>query len=178
MRMMKSAAVGALVGAALVVAGCADTHTVERPVQAGQKLASSASAFVSVPPDGRYGSTSYAGSGQTTAQIVAAAFSRHLTDVRQGDRPAAAPDAALALARAAGATYLIAPTILHWEDRATEWSMKPDRAEIRVVVMEAASGKVLDTAIVKGRSGIATFGGDQPQDLLCEPVAEYVNELF
>jgi hypothetical protein len=31
------------------------------------------------------------------------------------------------------------------------------------------SGKTMDSAIIKGKSGIATLGGDHPQDLLVKP---------
>jgi hypothetical protein len=31
--------------------------------------------------------------------------------------------------RARNLSFLIFPTILHWEDRATEWSGKPDKVE-------------------------------------------------
>ncbi|WP_274523310.1 DUF4823 domain-containing protein [Pseudomonas abietaniphila] len=32
--------------------------------------------------------------------------------------------------------------------------------------------------MIKGSSGLATLGGDHPQDLLPEPVAECVSSLF
>jgi hypothetical protein len=73
---------------------------------------------------------------------------------------------------------LVYPTILHWEDRATEWSGIPDRVEIKIEIIGATTGKGLDSAIIKGKSGLATFGGDHPQDLLPKPVEDYVSGLF
>jgi hypothetical protein len=69
-------------------------------------------------------------------------------------------------------------TILHWEDRATEWSGIPDKVEIRIDVIESARGDTIDSAIVKRKSGLATFGGDHPQDLLPKPVEDYVASLY
>lgn len=73
---------------------------------------------------------------------------------------------------------LIFPTILHWEDRATEWSMIPDKVEVKVDVINVRTGDVISSGIIKGSSGLVTLGGDHPQDLLPGPVAEFVSELF
>ena len=45
-------------------------------------------------------------------------------------------------------------------------------------VVESATDNIVDTAIISGRSGIATFGGDKPQDLLLIPVEEFISSLF
>ncbi len=66
--------------------------------------------------------------------------------------------------------YLVYPTILHWEDRATEWSAIPDKVEVKIEVVEAATDRSIASAVIKGNSGLAAFGGDHPQDLLPEPI--------
>lgn len=85
---------------------------------------------------------------------------------------------AIAQAQRADQDILIFPTILHWEDRATEWSMISDKVEIRVDVVQVDSGHIISSGIIKGSSGLATLGGDHPQDLLPEPIAESVSSLF
>ena len=87
-------------------------------------------------------------------------------------------DNALTYAKENNYGYLVFPTILEWEDRATEWSGIPDKASIKIAIINVESGKTMDSAIIKGKSGIATLSGDHPQDLLVKPVAEYVNELY
>jgi hypothetical protein len=74
--------------------------------------------------------------------------------------------------------YYVEPDILHWEDRATEWSGIPDRIEIKISVYDAISGAELASSIVSGKSKWGTFGGDHPQDLLPEPVNKYVESLY
>jgi hypothetical protein len=74
--------------------------------------------------------------------------------------------------------YLVYPTILHWEDRATEWSALPDRIEVKIDLIETATGKLLDSVVIRGKSGLATLGCDHPQDLLPKPVDEFVSTLF
>jgi hypothetical protein len=163
--------------AALPIAACADTHSVERPSLPSTKLRPGASAFVAVPTDGRYGRTVYNGSGLMTTQIVARALARKLQNVEQATE-VQSHEAALLAARRGGAIYLFVPTILQWEDRATEWSGISDKVEIQLRVIDVASGAELDRAIINGRSGLATFGGDHPQDLLPKPVGDYIDALF
>lgn len=165
----------ALAGVAL--AGCADTHAVRSIAQPQQKLAMSNSVYVSVPDDGHYGKTIYSGSGKTAANIVAAAFRRRLPMVEVATQREAMPQA-VAAAKAAGVTHLVAPEILHWEDRATEWSGKPDRAELDIRIIDVSSGAIIAHGVISGKSGLGTFGGDHPQDLLPQAVEEYVEALF
>ena len=68
--------------------------------------------------------------------------------------------------------------IVHWEDRATEWSLKSDKVEVKITVHDVARGRMLASAVVSGSSGLLTIGGDHPQDLLPEPMDSYVGSLF
>lgn len=162
---------------ALLLSACADSHQLLRMDKEPQKLDARGIVYVSVPEDGRYGQTVYAGSGKNTMQIVVMAFSEHSGRVEGGHAHQSFEDS-LAAARNIGASYLVVPTILHWEDRATEWSGIPDKASIKVAVFNVSTGVIMDSVIIKGRSGIATFGGDHPQDLLPKPMEEYVSSLF
>jgi Domain of unknown function (DUF4823) len=67
---------------------------------------------------------------------------------------------------------------LQWEDRATEWSAKPDVASVKISIVAAKSGQLIDSAVINGKSGLATFGGDHPQDLLPKPMADYASSMF
>ncbi|MDT8404538.1 DUF4823 domain-containing protein [Sulfuriflexus sp.] len=162
---------------AVLLSSCADNHQLMRMGGNLPKLDQGGVVYVSVPGDGRYGQTIYYGSGQNTAQIVVLAFSQHLKRVESGHEYQDF-NASLGVARKIGAMYLVAPTILEWEDRATEWSGIPDKASIKLTVTDVSTGATLDSVILKGKSGLATFGGDHPQDLLPRPVGEYVNSLY
>jgi hypothetical protein len=161
----------------VVFAGCADTHEIQRVPGTVGALSKQASAYVGVPRDGSYGATAYPGSGGLAAQAVAAAFAPHLTRVTVGVRREDF-DAALKSAQAGGYTYLLYPEILHWEDRATEWSGRPDQASVKVSVVRTDSGAVLDSAVVGGKSGLGTLGGDRPEHLLPKPLSDYAATLF
>jgi len=45
-------------------------------------------------------------------------------------------------------------------------------------VVNVRTGDLISSGVIKGRSGLATFGGDHPQDLLPEPVAEFLSSVF
>jgi|SRR3989344_694093 len=161
-----------------VLLGCADTHELLRNERDGRlMLDRNASAFISIPKDGVYGGIVYQGSGQNTAQIILAAFSKYFTRVDVA-RTYGEYKESLDQAKKEGYNYLIYPTILEWEDRATEWSSIPDRVSVKVTVVDVNRDRVVDSVIVKGKSGLATFGGDHPQDLLPKPIEEFTKSLF
>ena len=163
----------------LLLYGCADTHKVTRSTgpQSSVFLQRQTSAYIAVPPDGRYGATVYSGSGTMTAQVVATAFAPYLSKVTTGTKVKDL-DQALATAKGGGFTYLFYPQILLWEDRATGWSGKPDMATVKLSVVSSGTGTVLDSAMIEGKSGLGTLGGDHPQDLLPKPIGEYAASLF
>jgi len=74
--------------------------------------------------------------------------------------------------------YYVQPEILHWEDRATEWSGKSDRLEIQVLLYDTSSKSEIMSSSYKGKSQWLTFGGDHPQDLLPKPTEEFVDALY
>ena len=165
--------------ALLVLVSCADTHNVVRSGGSSQTavLAQGGRAYVAVSSDGRYGATVYSGSGAMTSQIVSAAFAPYMRNIVVGTKVEDF-DQALQSARAGGFAYLIYPQILAWEDRATEWSGRPDVASVKISIVSAKTGEVIESAVISGKSGLATLGGDKPQDLLPKPMSDYASSLF
>lgn len=167
----------AVVAMTVVLAGCADSHTWAPQQNGSARITSADRIYISTPTDGEYGDHVYNGSGRNTSKIISNALSAKTRFVRVGGVVASFEDA-LAQAQRTDQDILVFPSILHWEDRATEWSMIPDRVEVKVDVVRVQTGDVISSGVIKGRSGLATFGGDHPQDLLPEPVAEFVSSLF
>ena len=161
----------------LSLAACTASHSVKRTESRGVSLDPDGYAYVMTPENGRYGDTVYNESGRQTALAVSRAFSPHL---RLTKREIAVTDRASALkaAKAGGFTYVIQPQILHWEDRATQWSGLLDKIELRLYVVDVATGKVLDSVLIDAKSKWATLGGDHPEHLLEQPLTDYANSLF
>lgn len=159
------------------LSGCADSHQWS-PLQNGSaRIGKTDRIYISIPADGEYGDHVYRGSGRNTSSILSSAVSKQSRWVRVGRVTDNFQDA-IEQAQSLGQDVLIFPKILHWEDRATEWSMIPDRVEIKVDVVQVSSGDVISSGVITGKSGLSTLGGDHPQDLLPEPVAEFVDSLF
>jgi curli biogenesis system outer membrane secretion channel CsgG len=162
----------------LVLTSCADSYTVKRSTKYEEaKLNDESSAYVSLPEDGVYGTINYNGSGATSAQIVKYALLKHMVNVVSADL-VEDYDTALNTANDKSFDYLVFLTILHWEDRATEWSAKPDKVSLKVVFVDVKTKNILSSVTIDGKSGLATFGGDRPQDLLAEPLQKYIDRLF
>ncbi len=157
--------------------GCADSHKLMRTGNASVKLDQSKSIYISIPKDGWYGNINYQGSGVNASQIILLAFSEYSNKVETGYKYQSFDDA-MTHAKENNYGYLVFPTILEWEDRATEWSGIPDKSSIKIAVINAETSRTLSSAIIKGKSGVFTFGGDHPQDLLLRPVQEYAKTLF
>nr|CAP48594.1 putative integron gene cassette protein [uncultured bacterium] len=168
----------AIIVSVLLLASCADTHQVVRSgASSDVRLNETSTIYIAVPADGVYGANTYHGSGQNTAQIVNSAFAKRSRSTKVGRTPqsfAEARDTALS----ENWEFLVYPTILHWEDRATEWSAIPDTVEVKIEVVETETDSSIASAVIKGKSGLATFGGDHPQDLLPQPIDDFVSSLY
>ena len=162
--------------AVILLAGCTATYNVNRGNDEGVQLAATKGVYIIIPDDGRYDGKPYANSGQMTASALEVEFSKYAAHVVMSDK--CALEACLVTLKDSKYGYLVEPNILHWEDRATEWSGKPDKISVKISVYELSSGDRLSQVIVDGKSKWATFGGDHPQDLLREPISNYVTSLY
>ena len=161
----------------LFLVGCADSHTVRTIRAPSAKLSSETSIYIALPKDGRYGHTVYNESSLMTQTAFQGEFLAHANKVLIANSIEEL-DAALASARAQDIDYLCYPVILYWEDRATEWSMIPDRVSVKVTIYDVKNGDEFTATTIDGSSGLATFGGDHPQDLLQEPTRNFVGALY
>jgi hypothetical protein len=105
------------------VIGCVQTYEIKTPpsLTGAVLLSTDAGFYVAVPADGRFGEKVYPGSGQTTAASISFALSAMVTRIEVGDVVETRAQA-LGVAEQRDLAYVLESTILHWEDRATEWS--------------------------------------------------------
>jgi hypothetical protein len=160
----------------VVVCGCTSTYKSSTLVVPSTKLERGKSVVIATPANGSYGDKEYAGSGKMTALAVRSAFAKFTNTVTLSTE---CKDLnSLRMSGPSQFDYYIVPEVLHWEDRATEWSGVPDRIEILLSVYEGTTWKELASVSILGKSKWATFGGDNPQDLLEEPINKYVRSLY
>jgi hypothetical protein len=166
-----------LLAAIALVACVGDTHSVKRPVQLSKRMMPSATAYVSMPPDGEHAGYVFPGSGAIVQKIVGDAFARHFPRVERAAAPQTLAQA-LAKAKELKASYLVAPAVLHWENWNTEISGRSDQVKVEIAVIEVATGQVIEHGLVGGTNGIPEYGTNHPKELLPMPVAQYVDSLF
>jgi hypothetical protein len=174
--MEKFMRVASLIFLAALVSACSATYKQNVLQEPSTKLVKGKSVLIATPPDRWYGKIEYAGSGRMTALATQAAFARFSNNISIS---AECKDLACLKKGASGKfDYYVIPEILHWEDRATEWSRLPDKIEVKIMVYDGGTGKELASTLISGESKLTTFGGDHPQGLLPEPLNSYVESLY
>ena len=158
------------------MSGCAASYDQSSVVEATAKLDPSAKVLVSIPENGIYGNDTYHNSGRQTANAIRVAFSKVGVSTEITDRCHGSD--CLKLEDYDSYGYYVQPEILHWEDRATEWSGKSDRLEVQLIVYEVGTGDELVNITYSGKSQWLTLGGDHPQDLLAKPTEDVVSRLY
>lgn len=166
-----------LLSVTLLVACSARYNTTDLGGDPSASLERGSNVFITVPEDGRYGATTYSGSGHTVAQAIANAFSMYSGNVEVASQPRMGRDEAIEYARKQGIDYVVVPAIAHWEQRATEWSGKPSRMTIRISVYDV-KGKLLDSTAIEGRSRVMSFTSTSPESLLRDPLNNYAKKLY
>ena len=168
--------IASLIFLAAFVSACSATYKQHILQEPSTKLVKGKSVLIATPADGWYGKIQYSGSGRMTALATRAAFARFSNNISIS---AECKDLSCLKNNASGPfDYHVIPEILHWEDRATEWSGLPDKIEVKIIVYDGGTGKELASTLISGESKWATFGGDHPQDLLPEPLNSYVESLY
>lgn len=160
---------------AILLSGCASTYKQTDLAMQTSRLENGKSVLIATPKNGAYGKYNYTKSGQMTALAVNAAFSKHTDKVEVASE---CSDLLCLQKKSQTSYYYVIPEILHWEDRATEWSGIPDKIEIKLTIFNARNNRKLASTIISGKSKWATFGGDHPQDLLPEPISKFVDSLY
>jgi hypothetical protein len=163
--------------ALIALAGCSSKYRTDSVQRPPERLDTKGSVYVMESNDGAYAGKTYAGSGKALSSATVAELSKFVNRVDTAAGPEKIDDA-LAKAMAAGHKYVVQPTILHWEDRNTEWSGRPDRITIKLTVWDASSGKDLASNVSSASSKWGTFGGDHPQDLLPGALSTMVGGMF
>jgi hypothetical protein len=88
-------------------------------------------------------------------------------------------DEAFEVCRRQQGQHLVIPTIVHWEDRAMQWSGKPDHVKVQLVLREVDDDTATRMVIFEGKQGHGLHFTDSPaEDLLTEKFNEAVWRLL
>ncbi|RKX35965.1 MAG: DUF4823 domain-containing protein, partial [Verrucomicrobia bacterium] len=153
--------------------GCTSTYNMKVLKSPSGKLQRTHSVAIKTPQNGHFGGQSYSESGKMTADAFNSGFSKYSSDVKLVPAGKTRSDYA-----GLKKMYYVEPEILHWEERATEWSGKPDRIEIKVNVYETSSMNTVSSVVFTGKSKWMSLGGDHPQELLPKPIEDYLKSVY
>jgi len=162
----------------IAITGCTSKYRVDSYESPTARLDKQASFYVVLPKDGQYEEKTYQGSGTATANAVTTALLTHVDKVVTGTASGEELESAVANAKQRGLSHVFNIMILHWEDRATEWSGITDKITLKFAVYDTQSGKTVSSTVTSASSKWGTLGGDHPQDLLPEPTKTFVDGLF
>ena len=162
-----------LVFCSILFAGCASTYKSHEAKAPQKKLDRSYAVIVHTPADGSFNGQRYAGSGSMTAVALKNEFSKYSANVSLVQ-----PGLSRNSYMGKPGLYYIQPEILHWEERATEWSGKPDRIRVKIDIFTPLTMTHEASVILEGKSKWLTLGGDHPQELLPKPIETYLNTLY
>jgi Domain of unknown function (DUF4823) len=168
----------AILFCALAISGCSSKYRIDSFDKPTTRLSRESSFYVTWPADGSYDGKTYEQSGKYAADAAVAALQAHGQKAETASVQGEDLDAAEEHALDKGLAYVFQIQILHWEDRATEWSGIPDKLTLKFLVVDVHSGQQIASTVTSASSKWGTFGGDHPQDLLPEPTKMFVDQLF
>lgn len=161
----------------LLLNACAYTQHSLSPNNAQKERLSPSDVFcVMLASDGAYGSKIYSGSGRTVSNRI-------LYSVRQ-KRPLTQlvettdEDQAIQQCSAKGANYLLSPLILHWEDRATQWSGMRDHVKIEIRLIKVDPKTFIRSTLFEARNNWFTFVNADPSELLNESFDQVIADII
>ena len=132
---------------------------------------------LAVPPDASDDGEPSVGSGQRIANAIETQLKRDGWQVRQ----VKAADSKAHCAEKAG-THILVPEVIAFEDNATGWSGRPDRIEIRLTLIPAASASqrtvIYEAASNVAASGALEWGNADPSALLGRSLGESLARLL
>ena len=161
----------------LVLNGCFAKREIVPGMQTGESAVTQADAVaIMLPNDGTYSGTVYAGSGKVVATTIKrATFGKVQTSeiVETTNQKEA-----LAYCKDKGIRFLIQPSILHWEDRATNWSGMRDFIKIEVLLVNPRDTSTLNSIMYNASSSWWTFVNTPPEDMLDESFDKAIHKLL
>ncbi|WP_426730848.1 DUF4823 domain-containing protein [Myxococcus faecalis] len=161
----------------LFLSACVTKTEITRLRAGPPQLTAAESLYVFIPADGVYENKRFAGSALATSKAVFVAFYKRTPHVKLGNLTERFEEGMKA-ARAAQSKYLVRPTLLHWEDRATQWSGKPDQIDVKLELIDVATGKVVNSTRLKATSESMSHLSSRPEDLLPKPLEQFVSSLY
>jgi hypothetical protein len=122
--------------------GCASAEVITK-TKTIQKLDNTETVFLNLPKDATFETTNYKRSGNIYDNALAKYLNMQSVNVIVADAVEKDVEKSKIEAQNAGARYLFFSTLLHWEDRATNWTLRLDRIIVNVKVFDIATNQLV-----------------------------------
>lgn len=168
----------AIAGLMMVLLACGGVRINRSMADPSFRMPRDSPIYVTLARDGEYGGILQPGSGRAVSRALSEVLSYHNPRVSLAEGAEGAAEA-LESANALGAAFIVAPEVVSWENRATNWSGKPDRVQLLIRVLRVPGGRPLDatTIRIEGPS-VVDLGANGPGALLHGALADYAEQLF
>ena len=115
-----------------LLSGCTSTYTYFELEPERYKLEPRKGVLITIPKDGQFKHINYEGSGMITAKAVRHSFSQytHVSEIAAN----CDDDECLPYINSDKWAYYVVPTIVHWENRVSFASSKPDNIKIKLTI--------------------------------------------
>jgi len=126
--------------------------------------------------DGKYETIDYVGSGMIVALRIKEDLHKIFREViliKTIDRQKAIDDS-----KEQNIKYLLIPVISHWEDRATNWSGKPDIIKVQLSLYDVDLGRIVNSVLFNAESSWWTLVNTAPQEMLDQSFEQAVLGLL
>ncbi|MCQ2103826.1 MAG: DUF4823 domain-containing protein [Fibrobacter sp.] len=138
-------------------------------------MSAQASVLIVTPKDGTYGEIYYETSGRDVVEALTKELRKYTTNVAVIPTNVSIND--IADEDLQGFDYIFTPEILHWEDRLTGWSFRPDRIEVRFDIYNNQR-QLTNSINIKGKSANIVWVSKAPKSLLPKPIRLMLQDLF
>lgn len=159
----------------LMILGCA-TSRVDTHISQKSKIDKTKLIYVMQAKDGIYGGTVYHGSGLYVSKRILTTLRRTQPIAQLVEKTDEVE--AVKIAKEKGASYLMVPELIHWEDRATAWSGYRDKVEIGLRLLRLEPVEVISSRSYYGTNNSITFLNTKPEDLLNEDFDKFINDFL
>jgi hypothetical protein len=159
----------------LVSLGCATSRT-NTKIPLKSEIDKTKIIYVMQAKDGAYGGTVYEGSGLEVSKRIMRTL-RKVQPLAQLVEETNETDA-VKIAKEKGASYLVVPDLLHWEDRATAWSGYRDKVKIELRLLRLDPIEVISAQSYYTTNNSITFLSTKPEDLLNERFDKFIYQFL
>ncbi len=160
--------------ATFLMSGC--TASYQSEFMAPQSYMQDRTSFLIVTPEfGRYETIDYPTSGIDVASALEKELKQYSPQIATIPTPVTIEN--ISDEDLQKFDYIFIPQILHWEDRATGWSMRPDRIKVRFDIFNNQR-KLVNSYLITGRSAYIVWISKAPNSLLRKPIRDMLKKLF